>query len=124
MYKLALQRQFIAQHYLIGGDWGPENHLHSHPFRLEVQLSGDELDQHGYLLDLVELLNDRHAVDHRLARSHVVLHEAAQGSRSNPSWRQRSVGLRERPAWGSWYFSRLKQPAGESLKAVADESLS
>ena len=55
MYSLSLQEEFIAQHYLIGGDWGPENELHSHRFRLQVILSGDQLDQHGYLLDLVQL---------------------------------------------------------------------
>jgi 6-pyruvoyltetrahydropterin/6-carboxytetrahydropterin synthase len=55
MYQLALQRAFIAQHYLIGGDWGAENQPHSHPYRLEVRLSGPELDPHGYLVDLDQL---------------------------------------------------------------------
>lgn len=55
MYTLAIQREFIARHFLIGGDWGPENELHSHSYKLEVHLSGDQLDQHGYLLDIVEL---------------------------------------------------------------------
>lgn len=30
MYKLAIAREFMAQHYLVGGDWGPENQRHSH----------------------------------------------------------------------------------------------
>lgn len=55
MYTLAVQRDFVAQHYLIGGDWGPENQLHSHHYRLEVQLEGDQLDQHGYLVDIVDV---------------------------------------------------------------------
>lgn len=55
MYTLAIQRDFIAQHFLIGGDWGSENQLHSHPYRLEVRLAGHDLDKHGYLLDIVEL---------------------------------------------------------------------
>jgi 6-pyruvoyltetrahydropterin/6-carboxytetrahydropterin synthase len=55
MYSLGLQRDFIAQHFLIGGDWGAENELHSHAFRLEVRLSNDKLDQHGYVIDLVDL---------------------------------------------------------------------
>lgn len=55
MYSLSLQRRFIAQHYLIGGDWGPENELHSHPFCLQVNIQGSQLDQHGYLIDLVDL---------------------------------------------------------------------
>lgn len=52
MYKLAVQRDFVAQHFLIGGDWGPENHKHSHHYRLEFLLEGVELNQHGYLVDI------------------------------------------------------------------------
>lgn len=55
MYQLAVQRDFIAQHFLIGGDWGPENDLHSHHYRVEVILEGDQLNQHGYLVDIVDL---------------------------------------------------------------------
>lgn len=55
MYTLAVRRDFVAQHYLVGGDWGPENEKHSHHYRVEVQLLGDRLDQHGYLADIVDL---------------------------------------------------------------------
>jgi 6-pyruvoyltetrahydropterin/6-carboxytetrahydropterin synthase len=55
MYTVAVKRDFIAQHYLIGGDWGLENHLHSHHYYIEVQLHGDHLDQHGYLVDIVDI---------------------------------------------------------------------
>ncbi len=55
MFTISSQRQFIAQHYLIGGDWGAENELHSHQYRMEVMLEGEELDQHGYLIDLLDL---------------------------------------------------------------------
>jgi 6-pyruvoyltetrahydropterin/6-carboxytetrahydropterin synthase len=51
-YTVGVIREFIAQHYLIGGDWGKENEHHSHPYKLEVIFAGDELDQHGYLLDI------------------------------------------------------------------------
>lgn len=57
MYKLTVQRDFIAQHFLIGGDWGMENHKHSHHYRIEIQLEGKALDSHGYLLDIVEVKN-------------------------------------------------------------------
>ena len=57
MYKLAVKKEFIAQHFLIGGDWGPENELHSHPYIVEAILEGEHLDQHGYLLDIVDLEN-------------------------------------------------------------------
>lgn len=58
MYTLAVQRDFVAQHYLIGGDWGPENQLHSHHYRIELRLEGSTLDQHGYLVDIVDV--ERH----------------------------------------------------------------
>jgi 6-pyruvoyltetrahydropterin/6-carboxytetrahydropterin synthase len=51
-YTVGVIRDFIAQHHLIGGDWGRENQHHSHPYRLEVIFTGETLDQHGYLLDI------------------------------------------------------------------------
>ncbi len=53
MYTLGVQRDFIARHFLIGGDWGSENFPNSHHYVLELQLKGSELDQHGYLVDIV-----------------------------------------------------------------------
>ncbi len=55
MYTLAVQRNFVAQHFLIGGDWGAENFWHSHHYRLELLLEGAQLDQHGYLVDIVDV---------------------------------------------------------------------
>lgn len=55
MYSLAIQRDFIAQHYLIGGDWGVENELHSHQYKIEVELEGEVLNGHGYLVEIVHL---------------------------------------------------------------------
>ena len=55
MYTLAVRRDFIARHYLIGGDWGPENFPNSHHYVLELQLSGASLDQHGYLVDIIDV---------------------------------------------------------------------
>jgi 6-pyruvoyltetrahydropterin/6-carboxytetrahydropterin synthase len=55
MYTLAVRRDFIARHFLIGGDWGLENFPNSHHYVLELQLSGDSLDQHGYLVDIVDV---------------------------------------------------------------------
>jgi len=55
MYTLAVRRDFIARHFLIGGDWGPENNPNSHHYILELQLKGSELDQHGYLCDIVDV---------------------------------------------------------------------
>jgi 6-pyruvoyltetrahydropterin/6-carboxytetrahydropterin synthase len=55
MYELGIKRDFIARHFLIGGDWGPENLPNSHHYVMEVRLRGKELDQHGYLVDIVDL---------------------------------------------------------------------
>ena len=55
MYTLGVRRDFIARHFLIGGDWGPENYPNSHHYILELQLEGSHLDQHGYLVDIVDV---------------------------------------------------------------------
>ena len=55
MYQLAITRDFIAQHYLTGGDWGKENEKHSHHYRIEVIVEAEQLNQHGYLIDIVDL---------------------------------------------------------------------
>jgi len=54
-YTLAVRRDFMARHYLVGGDWGDENRLHAHHYRVEVQVEGKMLDMHGYLVDIVAL---------------------------------------------------------------------
>ena len=55
MYTLAVRRSFIARHYLVGGDWGPENFPNSHHYALELQLEGSKLDSHGYLVDIMDI---------------------------------------------------------------------
>ena len=55
MYTLGVKRDFIARHFLIGGDWGPENFPNSHHYVLELQLQGNQLDQYGYLVDIVDV---------------------------------------------------------------------
>ena len=55
MYTVAVKRDFVGQHFLIGGDWGAENEHHSHHYAVQVQLEGAALDQHGYLVDIVDI---------------------------------------------------------------------
>jgi 6-pyruvoyltetrahydropterin/6-carboxytetrahydropterin synthase len=55
MYTVAVKREFAAQHFLIGGDWGAENENHSHQYVMELQLQGATLDKHGYLVDIVDI---------------------------------------------------------------------
>lgn len=83
MYALSVRRDFIAQHYLIGGDWGAENELHSHHYQVEVQLEGDQLDQHGFLVDIVDLELNLNGL---LARYRdQILNELPEFSGLNPS---------------------------------------
>jgi 6-pyruvoyltetrahydropterin/6-carboxytetrahydropterin synthase len=54
MYTLAISKSFTAQHYLIGGDWGAENELHGHDYKVEIRLFGEQLNEHGYLVDILQ----------------------------------------------------------------------
>lgn len=55
MYTVAVTRDFIARHYLIGGDWGSENQPHAHHYVAEVSIEAEQLDKHGYLVDIVAI---------------------------------------------------------------------
>lgn len=55
MFSVGIRREFQAQHFLIGGDWGAENQPHSHDYVVEVELEGQPLDEHGYLLDIDDI---------------------------------------------------------------------
>jgi 6-pyruvoyltetrahydropterin/6-carboxytetrahydropterin synthase len=66
-YSVGVIRDFVAQHYLIGGDWGRENERHSHHYRLEAIFEGDRLDRHGYLLDIAEVKRHLEQVVERFA---------------------------------------------------------
>jgi 6-pyruvoyltetrahydropterin/6-carboxytetrahydropterin synthase len=83
MYSLSITRDFIAQHYLIGGDWGPENQQHSHHYRLEILLEGQALDRHGYLVDIVDL--ERHLGDLVAHYRDCTLNELPEFAGLNPS---------------------------------------
>jgi len=83
MYTLAVKRDFVAQHALIGGDWGAENQPHSHHYVLELQLEGTDLDQHGYLVDIVAVEGHLHDLIARY-RDHF-LNDFPEFSGLNPS---------------------------------------
>ena len=55
MYTIAVKRDLIASHFLVGGDWGNENERHAHHYVVEVRLEGRQLDQHGYLADICDI---------------------------------------------------------------------
>jgi 6-pyruvoyltetrahydropterin/6-carboxytetrahydropterin synthase len=83
MYELSIHRAFDAQHYLIGGDWGDENELHTHRYGLEVRISGSALDQHGFLLDIVDLSAHLDALVGKY--SNLVLNDSPAFASLNPS---------------------------------------
>jgi len=83
MYQLSITRDFIARHRLVGADWGPENEAHSHRYRAEILVEGRELDEHGFLVDLVAL---RDAVDEVVAQfGEQMLNELPAFAGLNPS---------------------------------------
>ena len=83
MYTLAVRRNFIARHFLIGGDWGAENFPNSHHYILELQLEGSQLDQHGYLVDIVDV--EKHLDDVVGYYKEQMLNEKPEFSGLNPS---------------------------------------
>ena len=83
MYQLCIQREFEAFHHLTGGDWGAENLPHSHHYRVEVILEGLQLDEHGYLVDLVDLEAQLQRVADHYSRQ--VLNDLPAFASLNPS---------------------------------------
>ena len=83
MYTLAVRRDFIARHFLIGGDWGPENYPNSHHYVLELRLKGAELDQHGNLCDIVDV--EKHLDQVVAYYSEQMLNEKPEFEGLNPS---------------------------------------
>ena len=55
MYTVAVTRDFIANHKLIGGEWGAEIFPHAHHYVAEVRIESTQLDKHGYLVDITEI---------------------------------------------------------------------
>jgi 6-pyruvoyltetrahydropterin/6-carboxytetrahydropterin synthase len=83
MYTLSVRRDFIARHFLTGGDWGPENQPNSHHYVLELQLSGESLDQHGYLVDILDV--EKHLNELVRRYSEQMLNDLPEFAGLNPS---------------------------------------
>jgi 6-pyruvoyltetrahydropterin/6-carboxytetrahydropterin synthase len=83
MYTIAVKRDFIARHYLVGGDWGPENQEHAHHYKIEVQIEGSQLDRHGYLVDILEIEGRLESIVERYRDQ--ILNELPQFEGLNPS---------------------------------------
>jgi 6-pyruvoyltetrahydropterin/6-carboxytetrahydropterin synthase len=83
MFTIAVKRHFSACHFLTGGDWGAENERHSHNYAMEVRLEGPGLNEHGYLMDIVEIENRLDEIVAHLSNS--LLNELSEFTGLNPS---------------------------------------
>jgi 6-pyruvoyltetrahydropterin/6-carboxytetrahydropterin synthase len=83
MYQLAVRRELPALHFLIGGDWGTENFPHSHPYVLELRLQGNQLDAHGFLVDIVEV--EKHLTEQVDYYRNKILNDLPEFTGLNPS---------------------------------------
>jgi 6-pyruvoyltetrahydropterin/6-carboxytetrahydropterin synthase len=91
VYRLGVSRNFEARHYLIGGDWGAENIEHSHHYRLELILEADKLDNHGFLVDIVEV--ERHLDEVVAEFSSKILNKLTCLNNRNPSIEEFATAL-------------------------------
>ncbi|WP_142857326.1 6-pyruvoyl trahydropterin synthase family protein [Salinigranum halophilum] len=83
MYTVTVVRPLIAQHFLTVPNPGPEGDLHSHHFRLEVELAGEELNEYDYLVDIDEVEAALDAVEARY--SDETLNDLPEFEGYNPS---------------------------------------
>jgi 6-pyruvoyltetrahydropterin/6-carboxytetrahydropterin synthase len=67
MYSVTVVRPLIAQHFLTVPNPGPEGDLHSHHFRVELELVGEELNEYDYLVDIDEVNAALDAIESRYA---------------------------------------------------------
>lgn len=55
MYRIAVSREFDGRHVHLDGSGAEESGEHAHHYRLELVLSGEDLDDRGYLVDVLEI---------------------------------------------------------------------
>ena len=96
LFTVGILRDFVAQHFLIGGDWGRENQPHSHHYRMEAIFEGDRLDRHGYLLDIAEIEPRLDGIVERY-RDHM-LNEMPEMAGENPALERFASVIAERLA--------------------------
>ncbi len=96
LFTVGILRDFVAQHFLIGGDWGRENQPHSHHYRMEAVFEGEQLDRHGYLLDIAEVEPRLDAIVARYRDR--MLNELPEMTGQNPSLERFASVIAERLA--------------------------
>ena len=83
MHCLMLRKNFIAQHFLIGKDFGTENLIHSHHYSFELEIENTKLDQYNFLIDIVEV---KKCIDQLVSYFHdKTLNELPEFKNQNPS---------------------------------------
>ncbi|NDY41930.1 6-carboxytetrahydropterin synthase [Dissulfurirhabdus thermomarina] len=123
MYTVCVIREFRARHHLSGGDWGGENRPHAHAYRLEVRVSGPELDAHGFLVDVTVV---EAALDDLLRRYEgALLNELPEFGGRNPTMERLARAVCRRvaaclPGGPGW---RVRARVWESDRAWAEHAL-
>ncbi|HHF0524036.1 TPA: 6-pyruvoyl trahydropterin synthase family protein [Legionella anisa] len=83
MHHLMLRKNFIAQHFLIGKDFGAENLRHSHHYSFELEIENTKLDQFNFLIDIVEV---RAHIEHLISYfQDKILNDLPEFKNQNPS---------------------------------------
>jgi 6-pyruvoyltetrahydropterin/6-carboxytetrahydropterin synthase len=65
MYTVTVTRSFVAQHFLTVPNPGPEGDRHSHVFEVEARLTGPDLNEYDYLVDIDDVKQGLDAVEER-----------------------------------------------------------
>jgi 6-pyruvoyltetrahydropterin/6-carboxytetrahydropterin synthase len=82
-YRVRVERDFVAQHFLTVPNPGPEGEINGHHFRVELRFAGDELDEHEYLVDIDRVEAALDAVEARYADA--LLNDLPEFAGHNPS---------------------------------------
>lgn len=83
MHSLMLRKNFIAQHFLIGKDFGDENLIHSHHYSFELEIEHTQLNPFNFIIDIVEV---RALIDQLISYfNDKILNELPEFKDNNPS---------------------------------------
>ncbi len=83
MFTVTVVEDFVAQHYLIVPNPGPEGDPHSHHYEVELEFRGSELNQYDYLVDIDDV---EAAIDDLLDRyEDTMLNDLPEFEGDNPS---------------------------------------
>jgi len=116
-YSVTVRRHLIAQHFLVGGDWGRENELNSHRYEIEARYEGPSLDEHGYLVDIDAVSTALDAIVERYRDR--TLNELPEFAGLNPSVEHFARILSDRLAVAADNVDALEVTVWEDASAAA-----